>query len=164
MYKNNRVLVIVPAYNEEESIKITCDRLKKYPEYDFVVIDDGSTDKTKLICKEEGYNYISLSMNLGIGGAVQTGYKYAYKFNYDFALQFDGDGFHLSCLATLLHLSSEIIWLSLFLFAKGGGGGGGGVSFPFLSFSSLFILSLFLPLLLISFLPFLFPFHGFFFV
>lgn len=94
MYRNKKILIIVPAYNEEDSIKNTCERLKKYPEYDFVVIDDGSTDRTKIICKDENYNYISLPMNLGIGGAVQTGYKYAYKFNYDVAVQFDGDGQH----------------------------------------------------------------------
>ncbi len=94
MYRGKKILIIVPAYNEEKSLKLACDRLKEYSEFDFVVVDDGSKDKTKIICKQEGYKYISLSMNLGIGGAVQTGYKYAYKNDYDIAIQFDGDGQH----------------------------------------------------------------------
>lgn len=94
MYRDNKVLVIIPAYNEEESIVSTTDALKKYPEYDYIVIDDGSRDKTKYICKQNNIPYISLPVNLGIGGAVQTGYKYAYANNYDIAIQFDGDGQH----------------------------------------------------------------------
>lgn len=94
MYREHKILIIIPAYNEEESIVNTVKQLKDYPQYDYVVIDDGSTDKTKKICKENNISYISLPVNLGIGGAVQTGYKFASVNNYDIAIQFDGDGQH----------------------------------------------------------------------
>lgn len=94
MYRDHKVLIIIPAYNEEESIVSTTDVLKDFPEFDYIVIDDGSTDKTKYICKSNNIPYISLPVNLGIGGAVQTGYKYAYANDYDIAIQFDGDGQH----------------------------------------------------------------------
>jgi glycosyltransferase involved in cell wall biosynthesis len=90
-----RVLVIIPAYNEEENIKRVVDNLiTYYPQYDYVIIDDGSKDKTLDICRENGYNYISHDINLGIGGSVQTGYYYAKEFGYDIAVQMDGDGQH----------------------------------------------------------------------
>lgn len=88
-----KVLLIVPAYNEEKSIKRTVDGIIAAG-YDYVVINDGSTDKTKTILTENNYNYIDLITNLGIGGAIQTGYKYALKYNYDIAIQFDADGQH----------------------------------------------------------------------
>ncbi len=87
-----KTLLIIPAYNEEDNIEAT---IKKIDEkYDYIIINDGSTDNTEQICKENGYNYISLIKNLGIGGAVQTGYKYALNNNYDIAIQFDADGQH----------------------------------------------------------------------
>lgn len=94
-----KILVIIPAYNEEQNIKNTIEKLKnlkpiKQYELDYVVINDGSTDNTLNICKENNYNVITLINNLGIGGAVQTGYKYAYYNDYDIAIQFDGDGQH----------------------------------------------------------------------
>lgn len=94
-----KVLMIIPAYNEEGSILNTVNsikNLKKEKEYviDYVVINDGSTDNTLKILKDNNLNYISLVRNLGIGGAVQTGYKYAYYKGYDIAIQFDGDGQH----------------------------------------------------------------------
>ena len=61
---------------------------------DYIVINDGSTDKTECICREKGIRAIHLSQNLGIGGAVQTGYLFARKKGYDIAVQFDGDGQH----------------------------------------------------------------------
>lgn len=88
-----KVLLIIPAYNEEDSIVKTINNIKKY-NYDYIIVNDGSTDKTLEICKNNGYNYLSLTNNLGIGGAVQTGYKYAYVNNYDIAVQFDADGQH----------------------------------------------------------------------
>jgi hypothetical protein len=91
--KEKRVLVIIPAFNEEKSIKKVCESLKKL-NYDFVVINDCSLDQTKNICIENNYKVINLVHNLGIGGAVQTGYKYAYENDYDIAIQFDGDGQH----------------------------------------------------------------------
>ncbi len=88
-----RVLIIIPAYNEEKSLKETVDSILK-TKYDYVVINDGSTDDTPKILKENNYNHITLFNNLGIGGAVQTGYKYAKIHDYDIAIQFDADGQH----------------------------------------------------------------------
>ena len=94
-----KVLVIIPAYNEELNIKSTVEKViavskKLNDKIDYVVINDGSTDNTLEICRKNKFNVISLIENLGIGGAVQTGYKYAYQNNYDIAIQFDGDGQH----------------------------------------------------------------------
>ncbi len=63
-------------------------------DFDYVIINDCSKDDTEEICKENGFNYVNLPINLGIGGAMQTGYKYAKKYGYDMAVQFDGDGQH----------------------------------------------------------------------
>ena len=91
----NKILVIIPAYNEAENIEKVVDNLiLNYPQYDYVVVNDGSSDTTRDICKERGYQYLNLSINLGIGGAVQTGYKYAKDKGYDIAVQMDGDGQH----------------------------------------------------------------------
>ena len=94
-----KVLVIVPAYNEEENIKKTCEGLDKIKnsldfELDYIVINDGSRDNTLGVCIDNKIPVINLVHNLGIGGGVQTGYKYALKHNYDIAIQFDGDGQH----------------------------------------------------------------------
>lgn len=89
-----RVLVIVPAYNEAGNILSTLTDLRENTAYDCLVVDDGSTDETLLLCREYGVPVVSLPMNLGIGGAVQAGYKYAYRNAYDVAVQFDGDGQH----------------------------------------------------------------------
>lgn len=90
-----RVLVIIPAYNESANIKRVVDNLvQNYPQYDYVVVNDGSTDKTSQICRENGFNYVSHPINLGIGGGVQTGYLYAQRYGYDIAVQMDGDGQH----------------------------------------------------------------------
>lgn len=94
-YEEMKTLVIIPAYNEEECIKNTVTNLKRYnPNIDYVIINDCSTDSTKQICKDNNFNVINLPINLGIGGAVQTGYKYAYENNYDIAIQIDADGQH----------------------------------------------------------------------
>lgn len=94
-----KILLIIPAYNEEESILRTCQEIKDYnkkskPKFDFIVINDGSKDETGKILDENNLPHIDLIHNLGIGGAVQTGYKYAYYHNYDIAIQYDGDGQH----------------------------------------------------------------------
>lgn len=94
------ILLIIPAYNEEASIAQTISSIvsyqEKHPELslDYVVINDGSTDQTKAILDDNGLNAVHLIMNLGIGGAVQTGYRYALEHDYDVAVQFDGDGQH----------------------------------------------------------------------
>lgn len=89
-----RILLIIPAYNEENNIKSTVDNIKNNSNYDYIVINDGSRDNTEKILNENNINHIKLIENLGIGGAVQTGYKYALENNYDIAVQFDGDGQH----------------------------------------------------------------------
>lgn len=90
-----KTLVIIPAYNEEKSILSTIQQLRdSNPKIDYIIINDGSKDRTKEVCIKERLNFIDLPNNLGIGGAVQTGYKYAYKHGYDVAIQFDGDGQH----------------------------------------------------------------------
>lgn len=93
-----KILVIIPAYNEEKNIVKTVNQLKntklKGHTLDYVVINDGSSDNTKNVCIENNINFIDLPFNLGIGGAVQTGYKYASYNDYDIAIQFDGDGQH----------------------------------------------------------------------
>lgn len=94
-----KVILIIPAYNEEKNILKTYNSIIEYNKknktnYDVIVINDGSIDKTEKILKENGISHIELVSNLGIGGAVQTGYKYAYENGYDVAIQFDGDGQH----------------------------------------------------------------------
>ncbi len=88
-----RTILIIPAYNEADSIKTTLS-LVKNTKYDYIVVNDGSNDNTQSILEQNHFNHINLIYNLGIGGAVQTGYKYALENNYDIAIQFDADGQH----------------------------------------------------------------------
>jgi Glycosyltransferases involved in cell wall biogenesis len=91
-----KVLLIIPAYNEEDNIVRVCSNLKKhYSQYDFVVINDGSSDSTLELCHQNEFPVISLPINLGLAGAFQTGMKYACRKGYDCAVQFDADGQHL---------------------------------------------------------------------
>ena len=97
--KKQDIILIIPAYNEEDNILKTYKTIKDYNKknktnYEVIVINDGSKDKTGEILDKEKIPHIDLIHNLGIGGAVQTGYKYAYNNNYDIAIQFDGDGQH----------------------------------------------------------------------
>ena len=88
-------LIIIPAYNESECIEATVrDIMENAPDFDYVIINDCSTDNTKEICEKNGFNIVNLPINLGIGGAVQTGYMYALEYDYDLAVQVDGDGQH----------------------------------------------------------------------
>lgn len=90
-----KILIIIPAYNEELNIERVVDNLiKNYPQYDYIVVNDGSKDSTAAICRRRGYQLIDLPINLGLSGAVQTGIRYAIKNGYDAAVQFDGDGQH----------------------------------------------------------------------
>ena len=91
-----KVLIIIPAYNEEKSLKRVIEHLKRTcPQYDYLIVNDGSTDRTKEICMNNHYHVISHPVNRGLTGAMQTGMKYALKNGYDMALQFDADGQHL---------------------------------------------------------------------
>lgn len=91
-----KTLLIIPAYNEEESLKATIDSVQKEaPDVDFLIVNDGSTDGTERVCRENHYPFLDLATNLGLSGAFQAGLKYAYRHNYDCAIQFDADGQHL---------------------------------------------------------------------
>lgn len=88
-------LIIIPAYNESESIEKTVHDIEQNAQdFDYIIVNDCSTDDTLEICRNNGFPAISLPINLGIGGAVQTGYLYAYHHGYDMAVQVDGDGQH----------------------------------------------------------------------
>lgn len=90
-----KTLIIIPAFNEEDAITAFVDELKEVcPACDFVVVNDCSRDGTKALCRAKGYPVLDLPVNLGIGGAVQTGYLYARENDYDIAVQMDGDGQH----------------------------------------------------------------------
>ncbi|MCI8585099.1 MAG: glycosyltransferase family 2 protein [Lachnospiraceae bacterium] len=118
-------LVIIPAYNECGSIlKAVRDIREHAPGFDYVVINDCSTDETLDICRKYGLNHVNLSVNLGIGGAVQTGYIYGCQYGYDMAVQFDGDGQHdgayLEMMAEkLLETGSDMVIGSRFIEREG---------------------------------------------
>ena len=91
----SELLIMIPAYNEEENIELVVERLRQnFPQYDYVVINDGSKDRTAEICREKGYNLVDLPVNLGLAGSFQAGIRYAYRKGYPYAVQIDGDGQH----------------------------------------------------------------------
>lgn len=90
-----KCLIIIPAYNEAENIEKVVDNIiENYPQYDYVVVNDGSTDATRKICKARGYNLLDLPVNVGLAGAIKSGIKYANYYQYEYAVQIDGDGQH----------------------------------------------------------------------
>ena len=90
-----KLLIVIPAFNEAENIARVVKELQKtVPEYDFVIVNDGSRDRTGAICRENGYPTLDLSTNLGLTGAFQTGMRYAWEKGYDAVIQIDGDGQH----------------------------------------------------------------------
>lgn len=90
-----RVLVIVPAWNERETVGRTVRSLRTmYPEYDVLVVDDGSGDDTAEVARAAGAMVCRLPFNLGVGGAMRTGYRYGVRHDYDVAAQVDADGQH----------------------------------------------------------------------
>ena len=99
-----KLLIVIPAYNEAENLPGVVEELKRLmPEADYVIVNDGSADRTVELCRERGYSYLNLPNNLGIGGAVQAGYLYAAQNGYDIAVQFDGDGQHRAdCIEKLI--------------------------------------------------------------
>ena len=104
-----KCLLIIPAYNEADNIeKVVNSIVQDYPQYDYIVVNDGSKDDTEGICLKNGYQVLNLPINMGIGGAVQTGYCYARDNDYDIAVQIDGDGQHdVSFLAEMIRLIEE---------------------------------------------------------
>ena len=119
-----KILIVIPAYNEEMNIeKVIKNLVENYPQYDYVIINDGSSDETASICKKNGWNLIDLPINLGLTGAIQTGMKYAVRHNYDAVLQYDGDGQHRAEFikemeAEMTDSDAEIIIGSRFLTEK----------------------------------------------
>jgi glycosyltransferase involved in cell wall biosynthesis len=99
-----RTLAIVPALNEERAVGRVIGEIRQFdPEIDVLVIDDGSSDRTALVAEAEGARVVRLPFNLGIGGAMQTGFRYAFEHGFEIAVQIDGDGQHdASQLGTLL--------------------------------------------------------------
>lgn len=95
MEGKKKILIIIPAYNESENIvQVVRHMMDTAPQYDYLVVNDGSTDNTLELCRRENFHYLDLTVNMGIGGAVQAGYVYARKCHYDIAVQMDGDGQH----------------------------------------------------------------------
>lgn len=118
MTKQSRVLVIIPAYNESEAILDTVNDVVATG-FDYVVVNDGSTDATLDICRSNHVNVLNLPQNLGIGGAVQAGHKYAKKFGYEIDIQVDGDGQHdpsyIAALVDQVDAGSDLVVGSRFL-------------------------------------------------
>lgn len=95
MKRQDRVLAVIPAFNEEANIEQVVEELtKRCPDLDYVVVNDGSTDRTEQICRDRGYSLLNLPVNLGLAGCFQAGMKYAWYKGYGCAVQFDGDGQH----------------------------------------------------------------------
>lgn len=81
-----RILIVIPAYNEQENIeRVVDDLIQNYPQYDYLVVNDGSKDRTAAICREKGYHFLDLPVNLGLAGAFQAGLRYADRMDYDMA-------------------------------------------------------------------------------
>ncbi len=109
-----KLLVIIPAYNEQDCIVETVSELRRtIPGVDYVVVNDGSKDDTKKLCLEHGFNLIDLPVNIGLTGGFQAGMKYALRNGYDAAVQFDADGQHvpsyIEALATEMERSNADI-------------------------------------------------------
>ena len=118
-----KVLLVIPAYNEEKNIEKVVNHLEQdFPELDYVVVNDGSRDHTAEICRKNGYNLLDLPVNLGLAGCFQAGMKYAYQRGYRYAIQFDGDGQHrpeyVASMKEKLDQGYDIVIGSRFLTAK----------------------------------------------
>ena len=118
-----RLLIVIPAYNEEENIvRVVDDLTRRFPQYDYVVVNDGSRDKTAALCRAHGYRLIDLPVNLGLAGAFQTGLRYAADNGYDCAMQLDADGQHrpeyIPAMLEELEEGADIVIGSRFLTVK----------------------------------------------
>lgn len=92
----DRTLVVIPAYNEESALPRVLDDLRRaYPDQDILVVDDGSTDRTRQVALQRQVTVVSLPFNLGVGGALRTGFRYALRHGYATVVQVDGDGQHI---------------------------------------------------------------------
>jgi len=101
---SDKVLFVIPVYNEEKSISNTINDVRaNFESADIIVVNDCSQDKTVEVLKQLNLNYLDLPVNLGYSGAVQTGIKYANRYNYDYVIQFDGDGQHIEREARKLY-------------------------------------------------------------
>ena len=114
----SKLLIVIPAHNEEANIVQVVEELTRdYPQYDYVVVNDGSRDKTAAICRAHGYRLIDLPVNLGLAGAFQTGLRFAAENDYDCAMQMDADGQHkpeyIEAMLKELMLGSYIISWSI---------------------------------------------------
>lgn len=119
----SKLLIVIPAYNEADNIvRVVQDLIDHYPQYDYVVVNDGSRDRTAALCREHGFKLIDLPVNLGLAGAFQTGLRYAAENGYDCALQFDGDGQHqprfIAPMLKLLEGGADIVIGSRFITVK----------------------------------------------
>lgn len=112
------MLVIIPAYNEAENIVATVKTVTDQG-FDYVVVNDGSADNTLAVCRQNSINVLDLPQNLGIGGAVQAGHKYAQRYGYDVDIQVDGDGQHdpsfIPLLVEQIEAGSDLVIGSRFL-------------------------------------------------
>jgi len=122
---NHRICAIIPAYNEEKNITAVVEDIRAHqPHLKIVVVNDASQDKTGETVREMGETVLDLPINLGIGGAVQTGLIYARDYGFDFAIQFDGDGQHLASeiekiLIPVIEGKADVVIGSRFLDAGG---------------------------------------------
>ena len=118
-----KLLIVIPAHNEEASIvPVVRDLIDNYPQYDYVVVNDGSRDKTAALCRQNGFHLIDLPVNLGLAGAFQTGLRYAAEHDYDCAMQMDADGQHkpeyIAEMLAALEEGNDIVIGSRFLNVK----------------------------------------------
>ena len=118
-----KLLIVIPAHNEEASIvPVVRDLIDNYPQYDYVVVNDGSRDKTAALCRQNGFHLIDLPVNLGLAGAFQTGLRYAAEHGYDCAMQLDADGQHkpeyIAEMLAALEDGNDIVIGSRFLTVK----------------------------------------------
>lgn len=103
-----RVLVVIPAWNEEETVASTIDELRQsQPLVDILVVDDGSEDRTAAVAHNAGATICRLPFNLGVGGAMRTGYRYALRHDYDIVVQIDADGQHIPAYLDLLIMALD---------------------------------------------------------
>ena len=119
----SKLLIVIPAYNEEGNIvHVVNELVAHYPQYDYVVVNDGSRDHTAALCRQNGFRLIDLPVNLGLAGAFQTGLRYAAENGYDCALQFAADGQHkpeyIQPMLDELESGADIVIGSRFLTVK----------------------------------------------